>query len=171
MGDAVDAATRFAEYLKGERLRMTRERRAILEEMLEVRGHFDADQLLMLFRRRGRPISRATLYRTLARLVDAGLVHKIEMAQGQARYEPMFGRHHHDHMVCVECGRIIEFESREIERLQEEICRRKKFTMTGHTHQIRGICATCSDGRGNARNAPAAGPWRRPAKGRRRSPA
>jgi len=141
----VDAATRFSEYLKGQRLRMTRERRAILDEMLEVRGHFDADQLLMLFRRKGRPVSRATLYRTLARLVDAGIVHKIEMATGQARYEPMFGRHHHDHLVCVECGRIFEFENRDIERLQEEVCRRKKFTMTGHTHQIRGSCESCSE--------------------------
>ena len=140
----MDAATRFADYLRGHRLRMTRERRAILDEMLEVRGHFDADQLLMLFRRKGIPVSRATLYRTLARLVDAGLVHKIEMATGQARYEPMFGRHHHDHMVCLDCGRIIEFENRDIERLQDEICQRKKFTMTGHTHQIRGTCESCS---------------------------
>lgn len=141
----MDAVTRFREYLRSQHLRMTRERRAILDEMLEVRGHFDADQLLMLFRRKGRPVSRATLYRTLARLVDAGIVHKIEMETGQARYEPMFGRHHHDHLVCVECGRIIEFENRDIERLQEEVCRRKKFTMTGHTHQIRGSCESCSE--------------------------
>ena len=141
----MDAANRFAQYLAKHRLRMTRERRAILEEMLAVRGHFDADQLLMIFRRKGRPVSRATLYRTLARLVDAGLVHKIEMARGQARYESMFGRHHHDHLVCLSCGDIIEFESLEIERLQEKVCHKKKFTMTGHTHQIRGHCAACTE--------------------------
>ena len=88
-------------------------------------------------------VSRATLYRTLARLVEAGLVHKIEMAKGQARYEVMVGRHQHDHMICLACGRIVEFESREIERLQEEICRRKGFAMTGHMHQIRGRCSAC----------------------------
>ena len=139
----MDAATRFATYLADHRLKMTRERRAVLEEMLKVRGHFDADQLLAIFRRKGRPVSRATLYRTLSRLVEAGLVHKIEMERGQARYEPMFGRHHHDPMVCVACGRIIEFENRDIERLQEEVCRRKRFNMTGHTHQIRGYCSDC----------------------------
>ncbi len=145
----MDAATRFATYLADHRLKMTRERRAVLEEMLEVRGHFDADQLLAIFRRKGRPVSRATLYRTLSRLVEAGLVHKIEMERGQARYEPMFGRHHHDHMVCVACGRIIEFENRDIERLQEEVCRRKRFNMTGHTPQIRGYCSDCDQaGRG-----------------------
>ncbi len=113
--------------------------------MLQIRGHFDADALLLHFKGRDLPVSRATLYRTLARLVEAGLVHKIEMAQGQARYEVMVGRHHHDHMICLSCGRLIEFESREIERLQDEICRRKGFTMTGHMHQIRGLCGSCAE--------------------------
>jgi len=140
----LDAASRFSEYLTRNRLRLTRERRTILDEMLRIRGHFDADQLLMHFRGKGHAVSRATLYRTLARLVEAGLVHKIEMAQGQARYEIMFGRHHHDHMICLTCGRIIEFESREIERAQDLVCRRKGFTMTGHMHQIRGLCAGCA---------------------------
>ena len=158
----MDAATRFAGFLADHHLKMTRERRVILEEMLDVRGHFDADQLLGIFRRKGRPVSRATLYRTLARLVESGLVHKIEMARGQARYEPMFGRHHHDHMVCLECGGIFEFENRDIERLQEEICRRKRFRMTGHTHQIRGYCTDC--GRDGAGKRAAA---RRPARRRR----
>jgi Fur family ferric uptake transcriptional regulator len=84
------------------------------------------------------------LYRTLARLVEAGLVHRIDMAKGQARYEPMFGRHHHDHMICLRCGKIIEFENREIERIQAAVCRRKKFHLLEHTHQLRGHCAACS---------------------------
>jgi Fur family ferric uptake transcriptional regulator len=152
----MDAAARFSRYLATNRLRLTRERRGILEELLQIKGHFDADALLVHFRRKGRPASRATIYRTLARLVDAGLVHKIEMERGQAQYEVMVGRHHHDHMICVRCGRIVEFESREIERLQTEICRRKGFAMTGHMHQIRGHCSGCRDespvgGRGGRR--------------------
>ena len=150
----MDAASRFSEYLTRNRLRLTRERRTILDEMLRIRGHFDADQLLMHFRGKGHAVSRATLYRTLRRLVEAGLVHKIEMAQGQAQYEIMFGRHHHDHMICLTCGRIIEFESREIERAQDLVCRRKGFTMTGHMHQIRGLCAGCAAGTGDGAAAP-----------------
>ena len=138
------AAGKFAEYLAKHHLKMTRERRGILEKVLTLRGHFDVEQLLALLNASGQPVSRATLYRTLPRLEEAGLVHKVEMGHGQARYEPMFGRHHHDHMVCLRCGRIIEFESREIERLQEEVCRRKKFRMTDHTHQIRGYCERCA---------------------------
>jgi len=140
----VDATGRFAEFLAGNHLKMTRERRAILEEVLAVRGHFTADDLLRVFRRKMRQVARATLYRTLARLVESRLVHKIEIGEGQARYETMFGRHHHDHLICLECGRIVEFESREIERAQDEICRRKKFRMIEHTHQLRGHCADCS---------------------------
>ena len=135
--------------------------------MLQIRGHFDADALLLHFKGRELPVSRATLYRTLARLVEAGLVHKIEMAQGQARYEVMVGRHHHDHMICLTCGRLIEFESREIERLQEEICRRKGFTMTGHMHQIRGLCGGCAE-RAAGRDGEAA-PKHRRSRGRKQA--
>jgi Fur family ferric uptake transcriptional regulator len=144
MGGAVPhASARFAEYLAKNRLKMTRERRAILDKVLGLRGHFDVEQLLTLLHESGLAVSRATLYRTLPRLVEAGLVHKVEMAEGQARYEPMVGRHHHDHMVCLGCGTIVEFESRDIERLQDEVCHRKKFRMTDHTHQIRGYCERC----------------------------
>ena len=140
----MDAAGRFARYLASHSLKMTRSRRAILEEILSIRGHFTADDLLAHFRRRGREVAPATLYRTLARLVEAELVHRIDMAKGQARYEPMFGRHHHDHMICLKCGKIIEFENREIERIQAAVCRRKKFRLLEHTHQLRGHCAACT---------------------------
>lgn len=135
---------RFTTYLASRRLRMTRERRVILNQVLSLRGHFDVDDLLARLRKSGRTVSRATLYRNLTHLVDSGLVHKVEMARGQARYEPMVGRHHHDHMVCLSCDAILEFESDDVERIQEDVCRRKKFVMTGHTHQIRGYCAACA---------------------------
>ena len=139
---------------------MTRERWMILEQVLSERGHFDADDLLAHLRRAGRTVSRATLYRSLAHLVDSGLVHRLEMAQGQARYEAMFGRHHHDHMICLDCGRILEFESREVERIQTEVCRRKRFVMTGHTHQIRGYCQECASKSGGAAFRDAKAPGR-----------
>jgi len=158
MENRVKPATLFADYLADRSLKMTRGRREILDQLLAVRGHFDAESLLQMLRKSGRRVSRATLYRTLGRLVESGLVHKIEMAGGQARYEPMFGRGHHDHMVCLSCGSIVEFESKRIEKIQEAICRRKKFSMTGHSHQIHGHCAACSK-------------RKRPRTGTRRSPA
>ncbi len=140
---------RLAHYLTKHGLKMTRERRVILAQVLSVRGHFDVDDLLGRLRKAGHGVSRATLYRNLPRLVDSGLIHKVEMAHGQARYELMLGRHHHDHMICLGCGTILEFESAQVERIQVAVCRRKKFVMTGHTHQIRGYCESCAgDGRG-----------------------
>jgi len=150
----MDATGRFTHYLALNRLKMTRARRFILEEILAVEGHFSADDLIAHFRRKRRLVAPATLYRTLARLVDAGLVHRIPMARGQARYEPMFGRPRHHHMVCLVCGKIAEFESPEIERIQESVCRRKKFTLLEHTHELRGRCADCSR-KGSRRGRPA----------------
>ena len=140
----MQAIERFAQYLSKHGLKMTRERRALIDHVLSVRGHFDVDDLLGRLRKAGHGVSRATLYRNLPRLVDSGLIHKVEMARGQARYELMLGRHHHDHMICLGCGTILEFESPEVERIQEEVCRRKKFLMTGHSHQIRGYCEACA---------------------------
>jgi len=140
----VQAIERFAQYLSKHGLKMTRERRALIDHVLSVRGHFDVDDLLGRLRKAGHGVSRATLYRNLPRLVDSGLIHKVEMARGQARYELMLGRHHHDHMICLGCGTILEFESPEVERIQEVVCRRKKFVMTGHSHQIRGYCESCA---------------------------
>lgn len=140
----MQATEHFAHFLSSRRLKMTRERRVILGHVLDTRGHFDVDELLASFRRAGHDVSRATLYRNLPRLIEAGIIHKLEMARGQARYELMVGRHHHDHLICLGCGRIFEFESPEVERIQSEVCRRRRFQMTGHTHQIRGYCAACA---------------------------
>ena len=149
----VQVIERFAQYLSRHKLKMTRERRVILDHVVSVRGHFDVDDLLVRLRKAGHGVSRATLYRNLPRLVDSGLIHKVEMAHGQARYELMVGRHHHDHMICLGCGTILEFESPEVERIQVEVCRRKKFVMTGHTHQIRGYCSGCAGDGGARRTA------------------
>ena len=145
----MQAIERFSQYLSKHGLKMTRERRVLIDQVLSVRGHFDVDDLLGRLRKGGHSVSRATLYRNLPRLVDSGLIHKVEMARGQARYELMVGRHHHDHMICLACGTILEFESPEVERIQEEVCRRKRFLMTGHSHQIRGYCEACA---GSARS-------------------
>ena len=139
----MDAAARFSQFLARNSLRLTQERRTILDEMLQIHGHFDADSLLVHFRRKGRAVSRATLYRTLARLVEAGLVHKIEMAEGQAQYEVIFGRHHHDHMICLECGDIIEFVNERLEKIQDEMCEEKNFLPQSSTLQVFGTCSSC----------------------------
>lgn len=133
----------FREYLARHRLKMTQERKAILEEAFRIQGHFDADDLLLRFRRMGRPVSRATIYRTLGHLLDSGLLRKVVVGQGQALYEPVHGREHHDHLVCLGCGKLIEFSNDDIEELQSRVCREHGFRMTRHVHQILGYCQAC----------------------------
>ena len=105
--------------LRDRGLRATRERRTILAHAFEHFGHFEAGELFGSLRRHGHSVSRATVYRTLAHLVRAGLLRRHDLGDRRTLYEPVVGREHHEHMVCVSCGRILEFVEEEIERLQE----------------------------------------------------
>jgi Fur family ferric uptake transcriptional regulator len=137
--------TRFRSYLRRRNLRMTPERRSVLEVILSREGHFDAEELLQFLRRKNRRVSRATLYRTLDHLREAGLVRMHRFGRGQAHFERNFGRQHHDHMVCNRCQRVIEFVNEDIERLQEEMCAAHGFRSTSHVMQIFGVCRECQD--------------------------
>lgn len=132
-------------WLKQRGLRTTRERRIILSHAFEHFGHFEAGDLLESLRRHGQRISRATVYRTIAQLVETGLLRRHDTADRRTFYEPCFGREHHEHMLCVRCGRILEFVQHEIERLQDEVCRAHGFRPLSHTLQIRGVCEACRD--------------------------
>lgn len=134
---------RLREHLKARNLRMTPERLMVLQGAMSQSGHFDADELLESLRRSNREVSRATLYRTLDHLAEAGLVKRHHFGEGHARFESVFDRAHHDHMVCHRCGAVIEFVSEEIETLQDQICEQHGFLALGHVHQIFGICRNC----------------------------
>lgn len=146
-----DEVASLETYLHVQGLRMTRERRRVLEEVFRTEGHFRPDDLLVRFRTDDIRISRATIYRTLDLLVDAGLVRRELFAGGGAHYErahEVQGHTHHDHLYCVSCGAIFEFHNEEIERLQERVCRQFGFRPLSHSHQISGLCSAC---RGRAR--------------------
>jgi len=140
---ALGPENRLREYLRSKKLRMTAERRWVLQGVLSREGHFDAEELLSFLHRRHMPVSRATLYRTLDHLTVAGLVKKHRFGQGHALFEPNYGRQHHDHLVCDRCGSVIEFVNQDIERLQDEVCTQHGFEPTNHVMQIFGICARC----------------------------
>ncbi len=126
-------------------LKLTRPRQAIVEKILSSKAgeHFSADQLWEWFRKKEKGVSKATVYRTLNLLVQKKVVEEHDFGKGQKYYERMMERPHHDHLICVHCGRIIEFENPEIERLQEEIAQRQDFVITYHTHKIFGACSRC----------------------------
>jgi Fur family transcriptional regulator, ferric uptake regulator len=122
---------------------MTSERRWVLQGILSRQGHFHAEELLTYLHRRQMPVSRATLYRTLDHLMASGLVKRHRFGGDHALFEPSFGRHHHDHLVCDRCGEVLEFVNEDIERLQDQVCALHGFSATNHVMQIFGVCARC----------------------------
>ncbi|MBI5142211.1 MAG: transcriptional repressor [Nitrospirae bacterium] len=139
--------------LRSMGLRMTRERELIVAEVDSFDGHFEPDELLDRMRRKNIRVSRASIYRTLPLLVECGAIKEAVYKDRKTRYERLIGRDHHDHMVCTECGGVIEFVSDEIERLQEAVCKRHGFGIAGHTLEIRGVCRDCSEGKTGASSA------------------
>ncbi len=133
----------FHAYLERRGLKLTPERRDLFEEIFKRHEHFEADEILFRLKKRGRKISRATIYRGLELLVAAGVVGRVRVGEEGYRYERLHAGQHHDHMICVSCGKIIEFYEPKIEKLQDEVCARAGFHAVSHSHQIRGLCREC----------------------------
>jgi len=131
------------EFMKSQGLKLTGPRRRVVQKLLAVKGHIAADDLIELLRRDKTPVSKATVYRTLALVSQSGLIDGHDFDKGKRLYEPMIGRAHHDHMYCISCGKVIEFEEEAIERLQDMVVQRHKFTPVYHSHKIFGYCAAC----------------------------
>lgn len=141
---------------------MTRERLALFDEIFLQHEHIDADRLLQTMRGRGLDISRATVYRNLDLLVRMGLVRRTRLGHDRFLYEHVHPGQHHDHLVCTDCGRVVEFLSPGIAALQAEICRAHGFVRR-HTLEILGLCNDCAAATRNV-----AAPVARPADAHRR---
>jgi Fur family ferric uptake transcriptional regulator len=134
----------FTTYLEGRGLVITPQRLAVLREAMSTGGHFEADELHHRLRAAGKSTSKATVYRTLELLVDSGVVRQVTLDERRSHYEAAVGRRHHDHLICIRCGRVIEFSSPELEDMQEKICRQHRFSALGHRMRIMGMCGNCS---------------------------
>jgi Fur family ferric uptake transcriptional regulator len=137
----------FRKLLEERGWRLTKQRHAILQKAFSCKGHFDPESLYLAMREKGMKASRASVYRTLNLLCECGLVEKVGKTEQGTIYEQSVGRKHHDHMVCINCGKIIEFYSEILEKLQEELCRERYFKGKSHTLEIRGYCRHCQTGR------------------------
>ncbi len=134
---------RFKDSLQRAGLRLTRQRIAILKDILASEEHRECDDILLSLRRKQISVSRATIYRTLDILEKVGFVRKMDVGDGRYRYENKLSQSHHDHMICLECGRIIEFVDLEIEGRQVQLSKDQGFKLLSHSHQLFGICAEC----------------------------
>jgi Fur family ferric uptake transcriptional regulator len=133
----------LARYLDDHNLRHTRQRDAILEVFLEAKGHITPEEIHQRVRERHAHIGFTTVYRTMKLLCEAGLAHERKFEDGITRYE--IQHEHHDHLVCLRCGKIIEFECEMIESAQNDIARRYGFRVLRHRHELYGHCQSCRE--------------------------
>ena len=136
--------SRLAGYLERKGLRSTNQRRLVSEVFFRSNGHLSIDDVLTLAREQDPGLGYATVYRTLKLLVECGLASERHFENAVTRYEVTTGsEHHHDHLICVECRRIVEFEDEAIESAQDEVAARHGFTLVSHKHELYGVCAQC----------------------------
>jgi Fur family ferric uptake transcriptional regulator len=121
-------------------LRSTKQREQIVDVFVSQPDHVSIEELLSRVRERDPAIGYATVYRTLKLLTECGVAHERKFGDGLTRYELADDEAHHDHLICVECQRIVEFEEPRVETLQEEIASKHGFVVRSHKHELYGVC-------------------------------
>jgi Fur family transcriptional regulator, ferric uptake regulator len=129
----------FRRYLHQENLKFTPERAMILDAVLRKEGLFEPEQLIDGLKGLGHKVSRATIYRTLSHLQDAGILKQVFFDNKQSYYEVIAGRQTHDYLICVTTGKVIEFNSDKLKKLRDEICKEHGFEPLSHRFQIFGV--------------------------------
>jgi Fur family transcriptional regulator, ferric uptake regulator len=129
----------FRRYLHGEKLKFTPERAMILDAVLRKSGLFEAEKLIEDLKKLGHGASRATLYRTLSHLQDAGILKQVFFDNKQSYYEVIAGRRAYDYLICVETGKVVEFSSEKLRKLRNEIARTHGFEPLSHQFNVFGL--------------------------------
>lgn len=130
----------FRNFLKKGQNRITPERFEVLEAALDYEGHFGADDLYIVMKNQNSRVSRATVYKTLELLVHCNLLGKRNFGDNLNRYESNFKKQVHDHLICMDCGRIVEFVDSHIKNLPESICSDLGFKIESYSFNIFARC-------------------------------
>jgi Fur family ferric uptake transcriptional regulator len=129
----------FRRYLHGQKLKFTPERAMILDAVLRRDGLFEAEGLASDLRSLNHRVSRATVYRTLSHLQDAGILRQVFFDNKQSYYQVIAGRQTCDYLICVETGKIVEFNSEKLKAVRDEICREHGFSPLSHQFHVFGV--------------------------------
>ncbi len=133
----------FLKHIQKKGLKRTAQRDLILDVFLRTEEHLSNEDLYRLVQKEDPTVGQTTVYRTLKLLTEAGLAREVRFGDGRAHYEHNYKHQHHDHMICSECGKVIEFFSAELEAIQDAMAAKHKFEITQHLLRIIGICAEC----------------------------
>src|SRR6266576_741741 len=133
----------FLQYLQKKGLKRTSQRELILDVFLRTEAHLSNEDLYRLVKEEDPTVGQTTVYRTLKLLSEAGLAREVRFGDNRTHYEHNYKHEHHDHMICSECGKIIEFYSAELEALQDAMAAKHRFEISQHLLRIIGVCAEC----------------------------
>src|SRR4026209_2302765 len=133
----------FLKHIQKHGMKRTSQRDLILEVFLRTEDHLSNEDLYRLVKQEDPTVGQTTVYRTLKILTEAGLAREVRFGDGRTHYEHNYKHQHHDHMICSECGKIIEFYSAELEALQDKMAARHGFEITQHHLRMIGVCADC----------------------------
>ncbi len=133
----------FLKHIQKAGLKRTAQRDLILDVFLRTEKHLSSEDLYNLVKQEDPTIGHTTVYRTLKLLTEAGLAREVRFGDNRTHYEHNYKHQHHDHMICTECGKIIEFFSAELEALQDAIAAKHKFQVSQHLLRLLGVCADC----------------------------
>jgi len=144
----------FLEHIQKAGLRRTGQRDLILEIFLKTEEHLTSEDLYFLVHREDPSVGHTTVYRTLKLLTEAGLAREVRFGDNKTYYEHHYNHAHHDHMICTECGKVIEFFSQDIENLQDQMADKFGFRPTHHSLRLWGVCSDCQEQRVESQTAP-----------------
>jgi len=135
----------FRRYLREHSLPVTSQREQVAEVVLEAGGHLSVEDIEQQLRQRGLRIGKATVYRTLDILARSGMISERDFGEGFRRYERIPGHPHHEHLICMRCGKVVEFTNDRIEKLKAVIAEEHGFTHHHHRLDIYGLCRECQE--------------------------
>ena len=140
-----NSKSKFKDFLLTQGLKSTNQRELILAEFLRAGAHLSTEELYLRLRKKNPRIGYATVHRTLKLFAECGIAEQRHFGDGQARYETSDRDEHHDHLICLSCGKIVEFEDPRIEELQVEVAGEHGFSIERHRIELYGCCSDCSN--------------------------
>lgn len=136
-------ANSFKAFLEKKGLKYTRERECVYEKVKSLPDHFDGERLYEILKKDNRDIARGTVFRTIPLLLESGVI-QISVGKGKGEFfERSNSKSHHDHIICVSCGKVIEYHCEEIEKFQQKVCKTYDAELLFHDHKLFVHCSRC----------------------------